>query len=396
MKRLFTFFALLLMAGSGAYSQMVTNDPIHTAITTLIKMFQDPSFKTLVSNIEKLKKVSSSVRQFHRGTEIVHSITSITNKLTTYSAAIAKDGHIYPVEYQLMSQDIQLFTAEAQKLIKDMKSATTAQGGVLQMTDAERAQWLDDTYMKVAAFDVKVSRYFKRIESASLQRSASKADLTATRNLYQFVATIPQGYFGGGQQVYVEKDAYDRTYQDSLTIPLDYLYKTQAFLDFQKKMRACEFRNQLFYKRQEYEAAKMQTHALAQLLARGYRVVAKNGFLQSQATAQQNLNNILQLAGADSASYTSTSTNGSTLSFDMQQVFENEIMAIYDPSGKRITSEIMQMEVEFLAKELYLAYGIDQQLEQEYKIDECKQLSQDFDAIMKAAEEEYLKNNPVY
>lgn len=385
-----------LMLGGNVYSQMVTNDPIHTAITTLIKMFQDPSFKTMVSNIEKLKKVTSAVRQFHRGTEIINSVTSITNKLTTYSAAIAKDGHIYPVEYKRMSDDIKMFTAEATKMVKDMKAATTSNGGVLQMTDAERAKWLDETYMRISAFEMKVTRYFNGIAAASVKRSASKADLTATTRLYKFAATVPDGYMGGGQTASIPKNGYDAAYNDSLQIPLDYLYKTKAYEDFQKKMRECEFRNQMFYKRQEYEAKKMETHALTHLLAKGWKLQAKNGFLQSKSSAQQNLNHVLSLASADSASYTSTSTNGSTLTFDMEQMFENEILAIYDPSGKRVTPELMQMEIEFLAKELYLEYGIDQQLEAELKIKECKELAQDFDRVMKAAEAEYLSKNPQY
>lgn len=379
-----------LFLSGNANSQMVTNDPIHTAITTLIKMFQDPSFKTMVSNIEKLKKVTSAVRQFHRGTEIISSVTNITTKLTKYSTAIAKDGHIYPVEYKLMSEDIKIFTNEATKIVKDMKAATTSSGGVLQMTDAERAKWLDDTYMKIAHFESKVTRYFERIQAVSLKRSASKADLTATAKLYEVAAIVPEGYMGGGQVATIPKNGYDTKYNDSLQIPLDYLYKTKAYQDFQKKMRECEFRNQMFYKAQEYEAKKMETLALAKLWEEGYKMVAKNGFLQSKSSAQQDMHTILSSVLGDSASYQSTTSNGAALNFNMDTVFENEILAIYDPSGKRIDSETFRMMVEFRGKEMYLEYGIDQQLEAEYKIKECKELAQDFDRVMKAAEAEYL------
>lgn len=392
MKKILSLFVLFFLVGTGGYSQFITNDPIHTGITTLIKMFQDPSFKSIVSNIEKLKKVGSAVRQFHRGQEIINSVNSITTKLTTYSTAVAKDGHIYPVEYRLMSQDVQMFTSEAQKLIKDMKSATTAQGGVLEMTDAERAKWLDDTYMKVSAFDSKITRYFKRIESASIQRSASKADLTATRNLYNFVASVPSGVTAGGETSYVITNGYDNGYNDSLNIPLDYLYETDAYQEFQKKMRECEFRNQTFYKRQEYEAERLKTHALTQLLAEGYQMIAKKGFFQTQSSAQQNLNTVLSFASADSASYTSTTSNGNTLNINMETFFEDEVLSITDPSGRRITSELFQMQIELRAKELYLNYGIDQELEKEYKLGECRELAKDFDKVMKEAEEEYLRN----
>ncbi|PWJ53414.1 hypothetical protein CLV98_12328 [Dyadobacter jejuensis] len=383
------FFLFVGLGSTNLNAQMVTNDPIHTAITTLIKMFQDPSFKSIVSNIEKLKKVTSAVRQFHRGTEIVSSISGITSKLTAYSTAIAKDGHIYPVEYKLMSQDIQMFTQEATKLVKDMKSATAATGGVLQMTDAERAKWIDETYLRVSSFESKITRYFENIQNVSIKRSASKADVTATANLYKVAISVPQGYFGTGVASLVDNRGYDLAYNDSLTIPLDYLYETQAYKDFQKKMRECEFRNQMFYKRQEYEANRLQTVALTKLTEQGYQMVAKNGFFQSQAKAQSQLNTYIAAVG-DSTTYNSNANVSGTV--DLENFFENEIMAIYDPSGKRITSEVFQMQVEFLAKELYIQYGIDQQLEEEYKIGECKELAQSFDAIMKAAEQEYLNN----
>ena len=304
MKKIFVFFIFILFS-STVNAQFITNDPIHTGITTLIKMFQDPSFKSIVTNIEKLKKVNSAVRQFHRGTEVVNKISDITTKLTSYSTAIAKDGHIYPVEYKLMSKDIQMFTAEATKLIKDMKTATTVSGGVLQMTDAERARWLDDTFMRVSAFDSKISNYFGRIKSASIQRSSSKADMTATSNLYKMAVTVPKGYFGGGVPSYVNDKGYDNEYNDSLSIPLDYLYKTQAYKDFQKQMRECEFKNQMFYKRQEYEAKRLETLAMQQLLSKGYQMVVKNGFLVSKSTAQSNFNSVMDIVQNETDSYKS-------------------------------------------------------------------------------------------
>ncbi|MGM9512463.1 hypothetical protein ACS5NO_32325 [Larkinella sp. GY13] len=389
------FFLVLLLGGNASvtYAQMITNDPIHTGITSLIKMFQDPSFKSIVGNIEKLKKVTSAVRQFHRGTEIVESVTRITKKLSTYSTAIAKDGHIYPVEFALMSKDIDMFTTDAQKLIKDMKSVTTAAGGVLEMTDAERSKWLNDTYRVVIAFESKITRYFNRIMAASIKRSASKADMTATGNLYKIAASVPRGYTGGGHGGLVDTKGYDDQYNDNLKIPLDYLYQTEAYKTFQKQMRECEFKNQMFYKRQEYEAKKMETMALYKLYERGYQIVVKNGFLQSKATSQANFQAAMGIVRADTASY-QTSTQSQTISqLDVQQLFENEIMAIFDQNGKRITPEIFQMQVEFLAKELYLEYSIDQQLEKELDLDKCKELSKSFDTVMKAAEEEYLKNN---
>lgn len=394
MKKLTISFltVLFLMFGSGGYSQMITNDPIHTAITTLIKMFQDPSFKTIVQNIEKLKKVTSAVRQYHRGTEILDLAGAITTKLTRYSSAIAKDGHIYPVEYKLMSEDIQKFVEEANKIVKDMKAATTATGGVLQMTDAERAKWLEETYMKIASFDAKITRYFNNIQSVSIRRSANKADLTATAKLYEIAGTLPDGYFGSGESAFIRKDGYEQTYNDSLQIPLDYLYETQAYKDFQKKMRECEFKNQMFYRRQELAAKNMEVVALHRLLQEGYVMQAKKTFLQSQANAQMQLNTYMAASAMDTINIVTTGQSSGGGTIDVQNFIEDEILAIYDPSGNRISPDLFQLYIEHRAKELYLEYGIDQQLEKELGIEECRNLAADFDNVMKAAEQEYLRN----
>ena len=385
----------VLGIGKKAKAQFITNDPIHTSITSLIKMFQDPSFKTLVGNIEQLKKVSSAVRQFHRGTEIIQSVSRITSGLNGFSTALAKDGHIYPVEYALMSKDIQVFVKEASKIVKDMKAATTASGGVLKMTDAERAKWLEDTYKKISSFERGINSYFNRIKSASIQRSMSKADLTATKNLYSFAVEQPKP-IAGGENVVIPKNGYDATYNDTLKIPLDYLYKTQAYENFLKKQRLCEFKNQMFYRRQELAAKNMEGVALQRLLDQGYKVDAKPGFLQFKADAQFQLSSYLNAVANDTtniAAYGQT-TGGGTI--NTEQLLEKEILAIYDPSGKRISPEIFQMQIEYLAKEIYLEYNFDEKLEKELGIEECKRLAQDFDNVMKAAEAEYLSKNPQY
>ena len=74
MKKLVVYFLMtggMLLNAPRAGAQFIVADPMHTGVTTLIKMITDPSFKTMVKNIEKLKKVTSSVQQFHRGTRCV-------------------------------------------------------------------------------------------------------------------------------------------------------------------------------------------------------------------------------------------------------------------------------------------------------------------------------------
>ena len=163
-------FVLLLLSGGTIFGQMITNDPIHTAITTMMKLFQDPSFKTMVKNIEQLKKVSGAIQQFHRGKEIITKIQNCTQKISSLSTAVSKDGHIYPTEYSLMVQDVTKLSKVGTDILKDMKSATTQSGGVLKMSDAERVKWLDDTYIRVCKFEQLLNSYFGNIQSLSLRR----------------------------------------------------------------------------------------------------------------------------------------------------------------------------------------------------------------------------------
>lgn len=397
MKRLSITFALLLSLSLGnlVRGQMLTNDPIHTGITALIKMFQDPSFKSLVGNIEKLSKVASAVRQFHRGSEIISSVTRITSSLSSFSLAVSKDGHIYPAEYKLMSQDIKVFSEEAAKMIKDMKASTTQSGSVLKMTDAERVKWLNDTYEKIYAFESMINKYFARIQNVSLRRSGSKQDLVATSKLYRAAMVPSTGFFAGAQEVSIAKNGYDAAYNDSDTIALDLLYKTSAYTEFQKKMRACEFKNQMYYKRQEIAAKNMELIALHRLLDEGFKMVQKKNFMQSQANANFHLQNYLNATASDT-SYVSAygqSSGGGTV--DITTFIEDEILAITDKDGKRISPEIFQMYIEHRAKEIYLEYKMDEKLDEELNMKECRELHNDFDKVMKKAQEEYKKINNI-
>lgn len=398
MKKLIATLMVLLTLGVGnlVRGQMVTNDPIHTGITALIKMFQDPSFKSLVGNIEKLSKVASAVRQFHRGTEIISSVSRITSSLSSFSLAVSKDGHIYPAEYKLMSEDIKAFGTEAAKMIKDMKASTTQSGAVLKMTDAERVKWLNETYEKIYAFESMINKYFARIQNVSLRRAGSKQDLVATSKLYTAALAPSTGFFAGAQNVNILKNGYDAGYNDSDTIALDLLYKTEAYKTFQKKMRECEFRNQMFYKRQELAAKNMELIALQRLLNEGgFKMIPKKTFMQSQANANFNLQNYINATASDTSyvsAYGQTSGGGTV---DISSFIEDEILSITDNTGKRISPEIFQMYIEQKSKEIYLEYKMDEKLADELKINECRELHNEFDKVMKAATDEYKRINNI-
>ena len=129
---------------------------------------------------------------------------------------------------------------------------------------------------------------------------------------------------------------------------------------------------------------------MQQLLSKGYQMVVKNGFLVSKSTAQSNFNSVMDIVQNETDSYKSINSSNTVTQVDVENRIDNETLAIYDPNGNRITGEIFKMQIEFLAKELYLEYQIDLQLEKEYDLQQCKELATSFDAVMKAAEQEYL------
>lgn len=143
---------VLLMVGTRGTAQFIVTDPIHTGVTSLIKLITDPSFKTMVKQIEGLKKVAGAVRQFHRGTQIVTEVAECTKKLGKFSTAISKDGHISTAEYALIADDVALIVKEGKNILKDMKTVVTSGTSILKMSDGERAKWLDETYKRVAKY----------------------------------------------------------------------------------------------------------------------------------------------------------------------------------------------------------------------------------------------------
>ena len=92
-KHFFTALLFFSLSG-GAYSQMITNDPIHTVITTIIKFFQEPSFVQLVGNVKKLVQISKFIRQVGRGVSLAQEATTTLKLINNYGAALPADKHI--------------------------------------------------------------------------------------------------------------------------------------------------------------------------------------------------------------------------------------------------------------------------------------------------------------
>lgn len=266
---------LLFLCGRGQ-AQFIVSDPLHTGVTQLIKLLQDPSFKTLVKNVEDLKKVSDGIRQFHRGTELVRTITGTTQTMSQMATTINLDGHIYPAEYTLIVKDFKTMADEGTSILKDMRQSTAT--NILKMNDAERMNWLNTAYEKASRFQHKVNAYYYRIRSLSLKRAASLRDRTATARLYGIsIDRIDRLTSGGGggdtfdngfENGYNDYQAYDdKSILDNYNQTAEAEKMRQAQEDYTRRLQEYQDRLELA----EIEAKRV---ALMQLLARGYQPIS--------------------------------------------------------------------------------------------------------------------------
>jgi hypothetical protein len=353
----------------GLFGQFITNDPIHTAITTMIKLFQDPSFKTMVKNIEQLKKVSGAVQQFHRGKEIVSKIQNCTQKISALSTAVSKDGHIYPTEYSLMVQDITKLTKVGTELLKDMKSSTTQSGGVLKMSDAERVKWLDDTYIRVCKFEQLLNSYFSNIQSLSLRRSGNQNDLKSTAKLYSLANTNPKTGFDGVSGT-INGSGYDDDYSQKETSTLDSAYTSQQAKKIKEMQELCTVRMQNYQDELQLQEKKMEGTALQALLGSGWDYVVKPPKFNLLTT------NAFSLAGEikDAINGTGNAYIGGSGSTNVTQTIEDHIQCWVNPSGKKVSNDEFLTYLRIKTRELILEQKLAETLRKKYKLDECQSL----------------------
>lgn len=355
-----------------SFGQFITNDPIHTGVTTLIKLVQDPSFKKIVTGIEKLKKVSSGVQQYQRGREVITTINACTQKLSSLSTAVSKDGHIYPAEYTIMIGDLQRLAEAGTGIIKNMKAATTQSGSVLEMTDAERIEWLDKAYKEVKQYESAIDAYFSNIRSASMRRSGSRADVASTSRLYDAAYVTAPIYQGGNTGVIIDNKGYDDIYVNDSTSILDNAFKTKEAENLRKLQEVCQVRIANYYDEKQLREMQLGGEAFNAMLREGYVYKLKDpeftlktffsNTFNASATVQNDIENATVLSG-----------NGTT-NEQVDATIKDAIDGFIAPDGRRISNEEFQVLMRIKGRQLFIDNKINEQLMEKYKLAECNRM----------------------
>lgn len=371
MKKRALLFSMIFVLSFGARSQFIVTDPIHTGVTSLIKLITDPSFKTMVKQIENLKKVAGAVRQFHRGTQIITEVTECTNKLAKYSTAISKDGHISTAEYALIADDVAIIVKEGKNILKDMKTVVTSGSSILKMTDGERAKWLDETYKRVNNFSNGIDRYFSFVREASTKRSGSSKDLFNTAKLYEVAAESSEINETGTFDGTITGSTYDGTYDDSDKSLLDSAFTSAEAKKLKKQQEDCERAINNFNNEVSVVEKRMDIVATSQLISEGWRFVPKikkRGIFQQ---AQISIGGNLQTA-TDPATGSTTGNMGlgGWSSGTITEEIEEDIEGWFDPTGKKISNDMFMVEMHARSADLMVLKKEDLRIK--WGLDKCR------------------------
>lgn len=353
--------AVALLIAPGSQAQFVVSDPMHTGVTTLIKMITDPSFKTMVKSIEELKKVSSSVRQFKRGIEVVETISRSAQKMAQLSAAASRDGHIYPAEFELMTTDIQAMAAAGTGILTEMKSATTQSGGILKMSDAERVAFIEKAYVKTSQYERMIDGYFRLIRARSVKRSGNKADYASTARLYTVAGRVDLGGSRGSVQTRINGSGYDNGYVDDSSSVLDKAYTSEEARQMRLRMQECNDNQRNYYDELQLAEAKMEHEGLLALLKEGYSFQFKPARISDTFSSVFNF--------IDSGGATTDGKAQGTGTTDVRSQIEEGIKNFVGPDGAVISNEEMMVLIRIKAREL--VRPVREELRTKWKIDDC-------------------------
>ncbi|GLU56507.1 hypothetical protein Dfri01_59680 [Dyadobacter frigoris] len=179
----------------GAYSQMITNDPIHTVITTIIKFFQEPSFVQLVGNVKKLVQISKFIRQVGRGVDLAKEATTTLKLINNYGSALAADKHILSNEYSVISKDFTAFGKEVAAITKDLAEVVQQKNST--MDDGSRLEGVNKAAERLRNLNAEIKSYVGKINYISQRRAFGADDKSATARLYKIASEV-SGAGGSG------------------------------------------------------------------------------------------------------------------------------------------------------------------------------------------------------
>lgn len=186
---------LMVLANNVGKTQMITNDPIHTIVTTTIKFFQEPSFSQLVGNVKKLVQISKFIRTAHRGVQLAKEATETLKLINNYGVALAKDKHLLASEYDMISKDFNAFSKEITNIVEEMGNVVQPNKGST-LSDGERLQGVVHAAEKVRDLNTEIKNYVNRLSYLSQRRAFHQDDKIATARLYQIAAEA--SYVDGG------------------------------------------------------------------------------------------------------------------------------------------------------------------------------------------------------
>jgi hypothetical protein len=371
MKKIILLLSMVFVLSFGAKSQFIVTDPVHTGVTSLIKLITDPSFKTMVKQIENLKKVAGAVRQFHRGTQIVSEVTACTSKLSKYSLAISKDAHISTAEYALIADDVAIIVKEGKNILKDMKSVVTAGSSILKMSDGERAKWLDETYKRVNNFSNGIDKYFSFVRASSTKRSGSSKDLFNTAKLYEVAEqSVENGEIGSFDGT-ITGSTLDGSYDDSGKSVLDTFATSNEAKLLKKQQEDCERAINNYSNNVAVDEKRMDIVAVSQLLSEGWHFVPKlkkrNMF--SQATISIG-GNLTQATDPATGQTTGNMGLGGWSSGTITEEIEEDIEGWIDPTGKKVANDLFLVYMQ--AKSAELMIPRKEELKLIWGLDKCR------------------------
>ncbi|QGY45769.1 DUF4141 domain-containing protein [Maribellus comscasis] len=192
---------LFLMLGTANLrAQFIVSDPINTAtsITNSVNEIVQTSstVSNVIKNFQEVRKVYEQGKKYYDALKAVNDMVKDARKVQETILMVGEIADIYINSYQLMLQD-ENFTLEelgaiafgygkllqeSSNLLKDLKGIVNASS--LSMTDKDRMDIIDGTYVAVQRYRNLVRYYTNKNLSVSYLRAQKKGETERMLALY--------------------------------------------------------------------------------------------------------------------------------------------------------------------------------------------------------------------